>query len=243
MKYALILHGWPQYRIERYFLSNHLRKNGYKVLTPNMFSRKYVFSPANVLNEVLVDLDGKKLDLVVGISLGGLIAPHIVRHFPNAKLIFISSGPRLKSRSKNFNRLLKLARMLLNTGILQLVVMLPKPILTWIYKTANPFAGDKSRRAKYNLDTKKNINFIKSIAIKEEKEILEFVAEVDNTNLLKKIRNKTLIFSGEHDLLMTKESGKMLHQLLNNSRLVINKGSHFDTFTKKDLPIIDKFLK
>lgn len=97
MKQALILHGWPQYRIDRYFLSSHLRKKGANVIMPNMFSRDYIFSPANVLNDALTRLNGKKLDVIVGISLGGLIAPHIMRHFSDANKAYPESAEGLES--------------------------------------------------------------------------------------------------------------------------------------------------
>src|SRR3990167_8346643 len=138
MKHALILHGWPQYRLDRYFLSRHLQNVGFNVIAPNMFSRNYTFTPANVLQDVLIRLNGAKLDLIVGISLGGLIAPHVVRHFPEAKLVFIGTGPRLKSKSKNFNLIVNLGRILLNLGVANLLLKLPDGILRIFYRWANP---------------------------------------------------------------------------------------------------------
>lgn len=243
MKNALILHGWPQYRVDNYFLSNHLRKMDYKVIAPNMFTRGYVFSPDNVLNEVKSRLNGEKLDLIVGISLGGLIAPYIAKYFPDSKLIFIGSGVKLKSKSRSFNFTVKLAKILLKTGVLSLLIKLPDFIIKTIYKTVNPFTGDVSRKEKYIIDMNKNVKFIKRITIKEEKEILNFVTEVDNTNLVKTLKNKALIFSGDNDLLMPKAGGEKLRNLLINSKLVINSGSHFDTFTRDDLDTVDKFLQ
>ncbi|OGM08336.1 hypothetical protein A2159_03300 [Candidatus Woesebacteria bacterium RBG_13_34_9] len=242
MSYALILHGWPQYRVDRYFLSNHLRKNGYKILTPNMFSRGYIFSPANVLNEVLIKLNNNELDLIIGISLGGLILPHIARHFPNSKLIFIGTGPKLESKSRNFNLMVKVAKTFLSFGFLSLLLKLPDSVIRYFYKVANPFTGDLSRKQKYDIDTCKNIKFIKSISLNEEKEILNFVTEVDNSNILGKLNNKSLIFNGENDLLMTTKGGKKLHRLLKNSKFVISKGSHFDSFTRENLDEVDKFI-
>jgi len=146
MKYALILHGWPQYKIDKYFLSGHLRKKGYKVTTPNMFTENYVLSPENVLANVLTRLKGKELDLIVGISLGGLILPHMARHFPKAKLIFIASGPKLKSKSKKFNLTIKVIKLLLGLRVPAAIMKLPNFVITFFYRLANPFKGNVSRK-------------------------------------------------------------------------------------------------
>ena len=72
---------------------------------------------------------------------------------------------------------------------------------------------------------------------------MDFVTQTDNTKILRSLNNKTLIFSGENDLLMTKDGGEELSKLIKNSKLVINNGSHFNTFTEKDLVKIDNYLK
>lgn len=242
MKNALVLHGWPQYDIKDYFLCNHLRKLGYKVVTPNLFSEKYTLTIENVLKEVERRLKREKPDLIVGISMGGLIVPFFAGKYPKAKLIIISSGPKLEAKSNGFLLTVKIAQLILGNCLFSFLPKVPSCIVKFFYKLANQFRGYERDREVYEEDTDMNVQCMKRISLAKEKQILDFVTQVDNTNLLRKLKNKTLIFSGEKDLLMTKDGGERLRRLIVNSELVVNTGSHFNTFTEKDLPKINKFI-
>ncbi|KKU27708.1 MAG: hypothetical protein UX80_C0030G0007 [Candidatus Amesbacteria bacterium GW2011_GWA2_47_11b] len=242
MKNALILHGWPEHRVDKYFLTEHLRKQGYRVLTPDMFVRGYVFDPKNVVGKVKELLEGQGLDFAVGISLGGLVLPHVALEYPEAKLLFMSTGPYLKADSPFFNFILGLFR---NTWILKImswVLKLPIPVLAVFYRLGSSFNGTKEEIEEYNRDMEHNINLVREIPVEEEAEIVRFIHGADNTELLKKIKNRTIIFNGEKDLFMPAERGLLLHRLLVNSELVINDGEHFNVFGEKDLPRVDQFL-
>ena len=242
MKNALILHGWPEHRVDKYFLTEHLRKQGYRVLTPDMFVRGYVFDPKNVVGKVKELLEGQGLDFAVGISLGGLVLPHVALEYPEAKLLFMSTGPYLKADSPFFNFILGLFR---NTWILKImswVLKLPIPVLAVFYRLGSSFNGTKEEIEEYNRDMEHNINLVREIPVEEEAEIVRFIHGADNTELLKKIKHRTIIFNGEKDLFMPAERGQLLHRLLVNSELVINDGEHFNVFGEKDLPRVDQFL-
>ena len=242
MKNALILHGWPEHRVDKYFLTEHLRKLGYRVLTPDMFVRGYVFDPKNVVNKVKELLDGQGLDFAVGISLGGLVLPYVALEYPEAKLLFMSTGPYLKADSPFFNFIFGLFR---NIGFLKMmswVLKLPTPVLAMFYRLGSPFNGTAEEQEEYDRDMEHNINLVRGIPVEEEVEIIRFVHHADNTELLGKIKNETIIFNGEKDLFMPAERGRLLHKLLVNSELVINDGEHFNVFGEKDLPRVDQFL-
>ncbi|KKU82974.1 MAG: hypothetical protein UY11_C0033G0001, partial [Candidatus Amesbacteria bacterium GW2011_GWC2_47_8] len=207
MKNALILHGWPEHRVDKYFLTEHLRKQGYRVLTPDMFVRGYVFDPKNVVGKVKELLEGQGLDFAVGISLGGLVLPHVALEYPEAKLLFMSTGPYLKADSPFFNFILGLFR---NTWILKImswVLKLPIPVLAVFYRLGSSFNGTKEEIEEYNRDMEHNINLVREIPVEEEAEIVRFIHGADNTELLKKIKNRTIIFNGEKDLFMPAERG------------------------------------
>ncbi|KKS33274.1 MAG: hypothetical protein UU93_C0001G0105 [Candidatus Amesbacteria bacterium GW2011_GWA2_42_12] len=242
MKNALILHGWPEHRVDKYFLTEHLRKSGYQVLTPDMFVRGYVFDPKNVVAKVKELLNGERLDFAVGISLGGLILPHVALEYPEAKLLFMSTGPYLKADSPFFNFILGLFRNIWVLKMMSWVLKLPTPILAVFYKLGSPFNGTVEEHVEYDRDMEHNINLVRGIPVEEEAEIIGFVHRADNTELLRKIKNKTIIFNGEKDLFMPAGRGKLLHKLLENSELVINDGEHFNVFGEKDLPRVDEFL-
>lgn len=242
MKNALILHGWPEHRVDKYFLTEHLRKLGYRVLTPDMFVRGYVFDPRNVVGKVKELLEDQKLDFAVGISLGGLVLPHIALEYPEAKLLFMSTGPYLKADSPFFNFILGLFKNIWILKITSWVLKLPTSILAMFYKLGSPFNGTAEELEEYDRDMEHNINLVRGIPVEEEAEIIRFVHGADNTELLKKIDNKTIIFNGKKDLFMPAERGKLLHKLLVNSELVINDGEHFNVFGEKDLLRVDQFL-
>lgn len=242
MKTILVLHGWPQYRLESYFLSRHLKDSGYKVVYPDLFDGRFQFTLPNLMHKVRERLDGETPAAIVGISLGGLVAPYIAAQFPDSKLIFIASAANMRSKSKVFNLIFKLAQNPALMSVPKHVLRLPSRHLERIYKLINPFKGTDSDREEYERDTKANINFIKSIPITKEVEIIDFVKSVDNRLLLKGMKNRCLIFSGEGDLMMPKEKGEELHRLLENSRLIINKGEHFNVFGPKDLSTVERFL-
>lgn len=241
-KYALILHGWPGGRTGNFFLTEYLREKGYKVLAPELFNEEYVFSAENILQNVQKDLSGNNLDVIVGVSLGGLVLPHIAKNFPKSKLIFVASGPYLKSEVPFFNFLIKILRSKLLLRIISLALYLPNSMLAFFYRIGSPFSGVEEMQKSYEDDMLKNINQIKSISPQEESEILDFVYKMDNTEILKTLDNPGLIFNGKKDLFMPEERGKTLQKLLVNSKLIINDEEHFNVFTEADLPEVEKFV-
>lgn len=88
----------------------------------------------------------------------------------------------------------------------------------------------------------KNIKAIMNIPMSKEEEIIDFVLTTDNTDILRKLKNKTLIFAGSNDVLMPQNLSEQLHSLLSNSRVIINHGSHFDIITEPSFLEMNKFL-
>jgi len=87
-----------------------------------------------------------------------------------------------------------------------------------------------------------NLQCIKDISPKKEKELIELAFSVNNKDLLNKTKNKSLIFSGVNDQIMPLKVGKMLNCFLVNSSLVVTRGAHFNVFTKENLGDLDRFL-
>jgi len=238
----IILHGFPAYSLDNYFLNKHFKEKGQNVIAPVMFVRNYTFSTENVLKDIEKILGERRVDVVIGISLGGLVAPYIASEYQKSKLILISTGVSLKTESFFFNLAVDLVKYKIGGWITPLVIKLPENMLLSLYRLGNPFKGVESKRSEYESDAKTNIRFIKSVGFDKIKEVVDFVKSTDNTNLLKTLKNKTIIFTGSNDVLMTKNNAMQLSKLIVNSKVYLSKGSHFNSFTPKDLPIIDSFI-
>lgn len=242
-KTALVLHGWPQHKIPNYFLVRHLENKGYSVLVPDLFDQKTDFQITNLKNVVKDCLNSLKPDVIIGISLGGVVLPYIATDFGNSKLIFISTGTKFRPKPKLFNIFIRLSKHRSLQILSGWILKLPVSFISLLYRTADPFIGPEESRKKYLEDMTTNIRFIKGIPVSKELQIVNFAIKTENSEILKSIDNQSLIFAGEHDLLMPKEEGERLHKLLKNSYLVVNDGEHFDVITDKDLSTVDKFLE
>ncbi len=244
-KTVLILHGWPQ-PVEpgsiNYSYLEYFQKKGYQVFAPKLFTKDFVLKDPDAKDYVEELLNGKKPDVIVGISLGGLLAPIIVKDYPDAKLVLIATDPKMQPEALGFKIVLDLAKNKDFLKMLNLLKFMPSKFLLSFYEFINPFKGSEDDRQLYITDMKLNFKYMLSIPVDEEEEIVNFVSSVDNTELLKTLKNKTLIFSGKNDLMMPGNSKENLHSLLVNSREIINDGGHFEVFTDKNFQDVDKFL-
>lgn len=241
MKNILILHGWPQFKIRNHFLVKHLLSKKNNVYVPNLFKEDVNFTIDSLKRYVLNVVADNKIDAIIGISLGGLILPHIAVNYPNSKIIFISSGQRLDANSEHFNKYVEFINKT-PRFLLEIVLKFPNSVLEFFYQRANPFNGEKSTYKDYLLDMKKNVRFIKQISIQKEIEIINLVSKIDNSKILRSLKNKALIISGKKDILMSQKLGRKLKDMIKNSKLILTDGSHFNSLNLKDLKYIDNFL-
>ena len=73
-------------------------------------------------------------------------------------------------------------------------------------------------------------------------EILRLVAHTDNTRLLKKLPNKTLIFSGSHDTMMPLRLSQKMNGFISRSTIIVLDRLHYDMFTTREYEYVEKFL-
>jgi esterase/lipase len=245
-KLVLILHGWPQPIEEdntNGIYLKYFRDKDYEVIAPKLFTRDFELTPDKSREYINQILNNKTPDVIVGISMGGLIAPVIAQDYPESKLVLIASNSKLKPDSKVFQTVLELAKNRKYLEILSLFRFLPQKVFTNIYSLFSPFQGTEDTRQAYLDDMKKNITYMLDIPVTEQVEIVKFVTSVDNTGLLKILENKTLIFQSKNDLLMSPvENENSLNNLLQNSILVETEGSHFNVFTEENFKQLDAFL-
>ena len=243
-KTVLIIHGYPQPITKGHFLYDSFEQNGWEIVAPYLFTDKFIFTPENVQKYLENELEDRKPDVIVGVSLGGLIAPLIAQNYPDSKLILIATGPYLKPKSKIIGFFYKT---MVNKKLLGLahnsIGSMPKKILSSFYAfLSRPYTKDASTREIYRQDSQKNIELILKIPINKDEEIIDSALKIDNRQLLKTIKNKTLIFAGKKDILMPLELSQKLKALLTNSQLIITPGQHFNVFTEDNLKNLEDFL-
>jgi len=241
-KTALIIHGWPQPIDPEGEYYRHFEKWGYKVYSPWIFSNTLELTTGTANKYVLDSFKDRIPDVIVGISMGGLVAPQIAQLFPKAKLILIATAPKLRPNSKLFKFLINSAKNKNLSKALEIAKILPEKFLYKFYGAVNPFRGSDKEKPAYMKDMKRNFKYILEIPISKEREIVEFATSIDNTEMLKALKNETLVFSGENDLLMPQGEGTRLVDLVPNSRLVVSKGSHFDVIAEPSFVEMEKFL-
>jgi pimeloyl-ACP methyl ester carboxylesterase len=242
-KTVLILHGWPQPVTKDSMYYKYFEEKGYLVVAPQLFIREFVLDENEAKNYIEKQLAGRKPDVIVGISLGGLLAPVFAKDYPNAKLVLIATGPKLEPQATGFRMLLDVAQNKRVLSLLNVLKFLPQKVLFSFYEFINPFRGNKNQREIYIKDMKDNFKYIISIPVEEESEIVNFVSSTDNTGLLKTLKNKAIIFAGHNDLMMPTNLGEEFHKLLVNSQLMLSDGGHFNVFTENSFRDLDNFLK
>ncbi len=241
-KTVLILHGWPQPVTKDSMYYKYFEENGYSVVAPQLFTKDFVLTQEEAKKYIEAKLAGRKPDVIVGISLGGLLVPVFAKDYPNAKLILIATGAKLEPQATGFRMLLDMAKHRKVLNVLNVIRFLPQKVLFAFYEFINPFRGNEAQREIYIKDMKDNLKCIVGIPIDEESEIVNFVSSTDNTELLKSLKNKAIIFTSNNDLMMPSNLGQELHRLLGSSQLVVSDGGHFDVFTQNNFKDLDKFL-
>ncbi len=234
---ALLIHGWPCYFDDSSMLVKFLKKSGYKVIAPKLFLRNY--DEKSIFNHIKKSLGGKKPDLIIGQSLGGIIAQKLSLEYPESKLILIATGPYFKPKAKPFFKFLFKSRSsdLLFFGI----KVLPIPITKFFYTLVTPFM--RVNHKEYKKDMINNLRAIKKIKYKTYREIFQFAISVNNENVLNKIKNKTLIITGKKDIAMPLELSVLLYEKIPDSKILIYDKSHHNLIDKDSIEKIKKFVK
>lgn len=230
MKTALILHGWPQRISNTHPLYRLLDKLSFKVISPYLFAKEVKFNPEKIQEYIEKILKYKNPDLIVGVSLGGLIAPYIALCYPKSKLVLIATGPYLRSDNKTFKWFVKLAKSKYYLKAFSFLNYLPKGVRIMFYKLVNPHKGGDAND--FNGDMEKNIEEIKKIPLTKQIEILKFITSVNNTKIMEELKNKTLVICGRNDKLMPLSLSRKMCNLIDESTLYISGGEHYSTLNK-----------
>jgi pimeloyl-ACP methyl ester carboxylesterase len=238
-KTVLLIHGWPQPVEDNDLIWRYFTCKGYKVYCPYLFKTGRNFSLVETRKRLIECLEGKCPDVIVGISIGGLILPGLAKDYPEAKLIFIASGVCFSPDHWLAKHGLKLC----GRKIVKLVKMIDEKWLLRLYRFINPNRcwGSGVDQAKEELED----NLKKVLELSEDRivEVLNTIRKIDNAELLAKLDNKAVIFSGDKDTMMPVEQGEKLNLLMKNSRFFILGGRHHDLIGSRMLKILGDFLE
>lgn len=242
-KTALILHGWPQPILKDGVYYRNFEKWGYNVVAPWFFAEDFKLTSENAKEYIEKSLAGRSPDVIMGISMGGLFAPQVAQDYPKAKMILIATAPKAKPKNLTFNLLIALAKNKRMRNALNIVKVLPEKFLFGFYGIVNPFKGTAKEKPNYMTDMKNNFKYMLKIPVSKEAEIVDLITKIDNTELLKTLKNETLIFVGKNDSLMPQDLGDKLNDLLSNSRVIVSHGSHWDVISEPSFLEMKKFLE
>ena len=200
------------------------------------------FNVEGIKNKIQCELNGTVPDVIVGISMGGLIAPHLAKDYPTTKLIMIASGPKLKTKIPVFNFLIRLEKYDTSLFLWRLIKRIPKSVYLLVYKTFSKYKNNATTMEEYINKANENWNSLQKIPINKVKEVLKFATETDNTDLLTKTVNKTIIIAGRSDKLMPQTHSEKMAGCIKQSRLVTLNRAHYDIFTHNDYALLYDFL-
>jgi len=235
---VLIIHGWPQPVGEKDLIYQYFRQKGYRVFCPYLFKMKKCFSLLEVKRELVTCLGGKKPEVIVGISVGGLIMPSLAMDYPKAKLVFVATGTCFAPD----NWLAKYGVRWCNKGVIRIIKRVGERWLLRFYRIVNPNRcwNDKESQP----DGMLKDNLAKTLALSEERiaEIIDTVGKIDNREILKTLKNKAIIFSGDKDMVMPAEHGRKIASLMRNSQLKILSGKHYNLIGEEMFGTLDGFL-
>ena len=238
---ALVLHGYPAPLSSLKKVADFVRNNGYTVVMPEYLTQES-FEINKTAEWIKKQLRGQKPDLIIGLSLGGLVMPHVAVNYPKAKLVFTATGERVKPSIYWLNILISLVASPVGKPIIYMLLGLPKNIVEWGYVKAQKITNIKSVKEDLTKRKKETVAALFSMDADRHRQVIEFLRKCDNTDLISKLPNNSLIISGSKDTLMPLSRGQQLIVLLKNGRLVITEGNHYGVMDKLAWEELRKFV-
>lgn len=231
-KTALIFHGFPSPPSAHAAIIQFLEQNHYQIVMPDWLKLS-----KTELEETITNID---VDLIIGISLGGLLAIPYAAKKPQAKLVLIAAGPYLETKIPLYNVLLKLPEPEQNLELIRRVKKIDLKTYWPIYKFFNWQKNISD--AQYQQRASDNLQALQKITNQELLTALKLVRSCNHTSSLKELRNPTLIFAGQNDQIMPANLSKKMQRLIVDSQLIVSDRVHHDVFSGSDWPSLKKFL-
>lgn len=242
-KTVLLLQGFPglygNHPVYRY-----MRSKKWKVINPDLFCGSELLSVDRIADEINSKLGRRTPDIIIAVSFGGLLAPIFASRYPQAHLLMVATGPRVDMDVHVYDRLVKKG----NTKFLRLLFGISRRVPTGMFRTfyrvINPFRARYQNRKFYYENIVETFNNFKKIPPNKIEELALFIRSIDNRKSLNNLKNKTLIITGDRDLMMPRRLSFEMQKLIKNSQLMDNTGRlHFDVFDERDFAKVDDFLE
>lgn len=243
-KIAVLIHGYPGPIYKDHPLYKYFNERGYSIISLYLFSSDFKLTQEEVKTYIGKELGGREPDVIVGVSLGGLLAPYLAKGFPKAKLVLIATGPYIRTKITTLNRLLTFEETsALLSPVQWIIIHTPVWLYSIIYKLfIHPVTNPEERRL-LEEHIKQNWGYLKDIPLSENKEVLDFLASTDNSVLLRSLKNETVIFTGNGDNLMPSDLSLKMKKLIKRSFLVKSeKRLHYVIFNEDNYGQLDNFL-
>jgi esterase/lipase len=240
-KIAVILHGYPAPENQSTPIWKCLEQLGYEVILPRYLESEDRFSIEWFEKEIDEELMGRKPDVMVGVSMGGFILPYVAKKFPQAKLIFVATGLRMKAKLRPFQWVIKWAAGQKNDDVVKLIIGLPEAVMGRGYSLVH-HSKDPSKQEFLAMDKKSIIDALKRSVPQRHREVARFMINTNTAEIVKGLQNQALVISGVLDEIMPLELGKELSDTMTNCKLVAVNAQHYETLNDEALSEVRKFL-
>jgi pimeloyl-ACP methyl ester carboxylesterase len=229
-KLAVFINGLSAPIKDDYFLSVWLKKHDYEVLRIEPILQQSISKVIRVP------------DLIIGWSMGGLIAPELALKYPQARLMLVATAIKVMPSEKMAKALFEVVGKEWGLKLLGKGLELPNEILVTGYENFVKIPSPEVKE-KYRKQFETNVNLFRRLPYSEVARLAKFLRVVDNTEILEKLKNKTLVLSGERDNIMPIVDGQKIAELVRDGKFVKTNGGHFNVIGQSELPIIEEFLK
>ncbi len=241
-KIILVLHGFPGLP-KKYGIRDYINFHNYDGVIPDLFDNSFLFDKQGIIDFINKSLKSKKPDLIVAFSMGGLIAPWLAAEYPYSKLVLVATGPRIEIAIRPYDYIIKKLNLHVLGAILKYLNHVPFNLYKLSFLLFNPFKGPKEREIIYYQDIRETYEMFTNHSSNKLREIVKFVRDAESTEILKTLKNKTLIICGGHDIMMPGKLSVELNTLIKNSEIIENKNRlHHEVFDERDFARLDDFL-
>ncbi len=191
----------------------------------NCNKKKYIQECIKDISDIIENEKIKKNIIIIGHSLGSVIASCIYHKYPDKFDKLILCMPLYRSPLKD---------QIINASFLKLFIL----IMTFISCLLSGLLNKKKYINLINIPQKTNIVFFSGLSTCQPKEIFNisniiYSNDFDISNELRCIKKKVLLIGGKNDFLVNKKILTKINKMILKSKLKIYKGNHMLLYKNK----------